>query len=140
MTKTTPLGVRVNSELKAALDQAAHDDMRSTASLVNKVLTEWVVQRGLMSKDDAPAPVRRVGRPRTEATRADAAIASGPIIPWVEQVIGEREQITIGEILAKAAAGSRVSARSIGSALHGLGWSEIGGDGDAPVIERVWRR
>lgn len=36
------LGVRVDPAVKAALEKAASDDARSTSSLVQKILTEWL--------------------------------------------------------------------------------------------------
>jgi hypothetical protein len=52
MKKTTekpllgsPLGFRVDPELKAALEKAANDDSRSVSSLVQKILTEWLKAR-----------------------------------------------------------------------------------------------
>lgn len=49
--KTTPLGVRVSVETKAALDRAAKDEIRSTASLVEWVLVNWLRERGYLTKD-----------------------------------------------------------------------------------------
>lgn len=138
MPQTTPLGVRIDQTLKDALDRAARDEMRSTASLVNKLLTDWSKAHGYLSADAADPATRRTGRPRSEATRADARITAGPIIPWVEQVIGNRTQITIGDVLDAAAPNSRTSAKAIAIALHGLGWTEHGGDGDAPQRDRKW--
>jgi hypothetical protein len=42
MAKTSRIESRVTPEIKAALDKAAQADARSTASLINKILVEWV--------------------------------------------------------------------------------------------------
>lgn len=48
-TTTTPprplMSVRIDAELKAALERAARDDERSLSSLVTKVLRDWVQAR-----------------------------------------------------------------------------------------------
>jgi hypothetical protein len=41
-TRTAPLGLRVTPSLKSALEKAAADDNRAVASLVEKVLIEWL--------------------------------------------------------------------------------------------------
>lgn len=46
MAKTTPLGVRVQSETKAALEAAAREDMRSVSSLIEKILVDWLKAKG----------------------------------------------------------------------------------------------
>lgn len=50
MSQTTPIGVRIQQETKAALEKAAKDDRRSMASLVDKILTDWLRERGYLSK------------------------------------------------------------------------------------------
>ncbi len=50
MTKTHPLGVRVQPEVKAALERAAKDDMRSMSSLIEKALVEWLREKGYLPK------------------------------------------------------------------------------------------
>jgi len=47
------LGVRVQPETKAALDKAAKDDLRSVSSLIEKILVEWLRERGYLPKDAA---------------------------------------------------------------------------------------
>ena len=44
----TPLGFRVDPALKEALEKAAKEDSRSLSSLVQKILTEWARDRGLL--------------------------------------------------------------------------------------------
>jgi hypothetical protein len=46
--QTTPLGIRVSHETKAAIDQAAADDMRSTAGMVEKILVDWLRAHGYL--------------------------------------------------------------------------------------------
>jgi hypothetical protein len=48
MAKTTPLGVRLNPETKAALDKAAKDEARSLSNLIERVLTEWLKAKGYL--------------------------------------------------------------------------------------------
>ena len=50
MTKTPSLGVRVQPETKTALDKAAKDDLRSVSSLIEKILVEWLRDKGYLSK------------------------------------------------------------------------------------------
>ena len=54
MAKTPSLGVRVQPETKTALDKAAKDDMRSVSSLIEKILTEWLRERGYLPKEPKP--------------------------------------------------------------------------------------
>ncbi|MBP7003435.1 hypothetical protein [Amaricoccus sp.] len=51
MTKTATISVRVPEAVKAAAEKAAADDSRSTASLVEKLLTAWLRQRGYLPSD-----------------------------------------------------------------------------------------
>lgn len=46
--KNTPLGFRVDPELKAALQEGARRDSRSVSSLVVKILTDWARAQGLL--------------------------------------------------------------------------------------------
>jgi hypothetical protein len=48
MAKTSAISVRVTDQVKAATEKAAADDSRSTASLVEKVLTDWLKQHGYL--------------------------------------------------------------------------------------------
>lgn len=41
----SPLGFRVDPEMKAALRKAAKDDARSVSSLAQKIITEWLKER-----------------------------------------------------------------------------------------------
>jgi hypothetical protein len=49
MAKTPSLGVRVQTETKAALEKAAKDDLRSVSSLIEKILVEWLRTKGYLS-------------------------------------------------------------------------------------------
>ena len=48
MAKTNPLGVRLQPEVKAALERAARDDHRSLSSLIDKILVEWLRECGYL--------------------------------------------------------------------------------------------
>lgn len=48
--RTAPLGLRLFPTIKKALEKAASDDSRSTASLAEKILTEWLKQKGYLPK------------------------------------------------------------------------------------------
>ena len=50
MAKTHSLGIRVQPEVKAALERAAADDLRSVSSLVEKISVEWLRDRGYLLK------------------------------------------------------------------------------------------
>lgn len=50
MPKTPSLGVRVQPETKAALEKAAKDDLRSVSSLIEKILVEWLREKGYLPK------------------------------------------------------------------------------------------
>lgn len=66
MEKTTPIGVRISVQAKEALAVAARDDIRSMASLVEKIVTDWLREKGYL--DEAPKAAR--GRRRKpEAAR-----------------------------------------------------------------------
>jgi hypothetical protein len=47
-TRTAPLGLRLLPSVKKALEKAATDDSRPVASLVEKVLTEWLREHGYL--------------------------------------------------------------------------------------------
>jgi len=48
MARTNPLGVRVEPEIKDALERAAKDDDRSVSSLVERILKGWLVEKGYL--------------------------------------------------------------------------------------------
>jgi len=49
--RNAPLGLRITPTLKAALEQAAEDDRRSVASMVEIILVEWLEAREYLKKD-----------------------------------------------------------------------------------------
>lgn len=50
MAKTSPLAFRVEPAIKLALETAAKQDMRSTSSLIEKILIEWLRDHGHLPK------------------------------------------------------------------------------------------
>jgi len=50
MVRTNSLGIRVEPEIKAALEKAARDDDRSVSSLVERVLKAWLIERGYLAE------------------------------------------------------------------------------------------
>lgn len=50
MTKTTPLGVRLEPDVREALTRAAKDDARSISSLIAKIIADWLRERGYLPK------------------------------------------------------------------------------------------
>lgn len=48
MSKTHPLGFRIEREIKEALVKAAKDDHRSVSSLVEMVLAKWLREKGYL--------------------------------------------------------------------------------------------
>jgi hypothetical protein len=52
--RTAPLGLRILPSVKAALEQAAADDHRPVASMAEKILVEYLRERGYL-KAERPA-------------------------------------------------------------------------------------
>jgi hypothetical protein len=50
MVKEAAISVRLDTRIKAAIDKAAADDHRSTASLVEKILADWAKANGYLKK------------------------------------------------------------------------------------------
>lgn len=50
MAKTNPLGVRVEPDVKTAVEKAAKDDDRSVSSMVERILKAWLTERGYLTK------------------------------------------------------------------------------------------
>lgn len=46
--KTEALNVRIEPSIKKAITKAAKDDRRSTASMVEKILTDWLREKGYL--------------------------------------------------------------------------------------------
>jgi hypothetical protein len=57
MGKTPSLGIRVQPETKEALERAAKADMRSISSLIEKVLVEWLREKGYLGKPAAAGSI-----------------------------------------------------------------------------------
>jgi hypothetical protein len=47
--KTEALSVRVSPAMKKAVEKAAKDDRRSTASMVEKILVQWLDEHGYLA-------------------------------------------------------------------------------------------
>lgn len=52
MSKTSAISVRVPDATKEAAEKAAKADSRSMASLVEKVLTDWLREKGYLPAED----------------------------------------------------------------------------------------
>lgn len=50
MAKTPPLGVRLDPEVKAALERAAAADDRPLSALIAKIVAEWVRREGWLKR------------------------------------------------------------------------------------------
>jgi hypothetical protein len=48
VAKTSPLGVRLDPEVKSALERAAKEDRRSLSSLIDKILSDWLREHGYL--------------------------------------------------------------------------------------------
>lgn len=53
MSKTHPLGFRIERHLKEALVKAAKDDHRSVSSLVEILIEKWLTERGYIEDTSA---------------------------------------------------------------------------------------
>lgn len=51
MNKTDQIYVRVHAATKAALELAARKDTRTLSSLIEKILTEWLIANGKLKQD-----------------------------------------------------------------------------------------
>lgn len=59
MAKTHAVGVRLDPEVKAALEREAADDQRSLSSLIAKIVADHCLEMGWLAK---PKAVRRAGK------------------------------------------------------------------------------
>jgi hypothetical protein len=48
MVKLPSLGVRVTAEVKAALEKAAKDEVRTLSSMIEKILVDWLRANGYL--------------------------------------------------------------------------------------------
>lgn len=55
MTKTHPLGFRIERDLKEALIKAAKEDHRSVSSMVELIIARWLRDRGYLGTEDRAA-------------------------------------------------------------------------------------
>jgi hypothetical protein len=51
--RSSPLGLRIRPSAKKALEKAAADDHRTVASFVEKVITEWLQERGYLKRSQS---------------------------------------------------------------------------------------
>ena len=63
MPKDSAISVRVTAEVKAAAEKAATADSRSVASLVEKVLAEWLRDKGYLPSGARPGVRLRKEKP-----------------------------------------------------------------------------
>ena len=49
MARTLPTSMRLDPEIKAALERAAKDDGRSVSGLVERILRGWLVEKGYLA-------------------------------------------------------------------------------------------
>lgn len=69
MRKTNSLGIRLRAETKLALERAAAKDLRSISGLVEKVLSDYLREKGELSPANAEVP-RRASRRVMETANA----------------------------------------------------------------------
>ncbi|MDI6027110.1 hypothetical protein QBK99_13015 [Corticibacterium sp. UT-5YL-CI-8] len=55
MTKTHPLGFRIERDLKEALIKAAKEDHRSVSSMVELIIARWLRDRGYLEQSEDKA-------------------------------------------------------------------------------------
>ena len=158
MAQTTPFSVRIDVDVKEALDRAAAADRRSTASMVNKMLADWLAHHGFLG---APASLgterasplqpryqRLPGRPRK-------APDATPSLVWLDdklsKILEERERLTLDDAclavldlsLDEVVSGSPQAqrpaqphfAKFLANALLRAGWVEAH---DNETSENVW--
>lgn len=148
MTKTQPLGVRVDQRLKSALELAAREDMRSVSSLVHKLLTEWVTEHGFMDRvggDAEPSSEfsKPVGRPRSAASQPNPYLDAS-----ISKSLINRDIISLDE-LARAISGGSLDdwksgfgdvpanphiERALKSGLARAGWIERVRNADGAIV------
>jgi hypothetical protein len=58
MARSVQIGLRVTPEVKAAVEQAAKDDHRPVASLIEKLLIEWLAAKSYLSTSKGPVQGR----------------------------------------------------------------------------------
>ena len=51
MARPMPTSMRLDPELKAALERAAKQDGRSVSSMLDRVLRSWLVEKGFLKPE-----------------------------------------------------------------------------------------
>ena len=69
MRKTVAISVRLEPDLKGSIERIAREDRRSVASLVEKVLADFVRERGQLEESTPSLPSGRTRRPKAETAR-----------------------------------------------------------------------
>ena len=78
MAKTPSLGIRVQPETKAALDQAAKDDLRSVSSMVEKILVDWLRANAYLKDVEVAEEPKSTTRKRSSVPRQTTAHLGHP--------------------------------------------------------------
>ena len=52
MARQLPTSMRLDEDLKAALEKAAKADGRSVSNLTERILSDWLVARGFLKADE----------------------------------------------------------------------------------------
>jgi hypothetical protein len=134
--------MRMRSDLKARLDEAASLDQRSTAALVSVILGGWLDGRGYRPSFDptalkAPAPGERLRRaPGRQRADRKAKAYTGNLSPTVLPYLEGRDEATIDAIITGTGIpdgpGIRLVLREL---LIENGWFEFVDDGG----KRLWK-
>jgi hypothetical protein len=75
--KTLPVSVRLLPDTKAALEKAAKDDLRSTSSLMEKILVEWLRAKGYLPAGGPDAVADEPGPAKAGKARPSPAKPAG---------------------------------------------------------------
>ena len=59
-----PLGIRLETSERAALDQAARADQRPLSALGRRIITDWLRQNGWLEAQPGPAAPEAANQPR----------------------------------------------------------------------------
>lgn len=73
MAKTPSLGIRVQPEVKEALERAAKDDVRTLSSMVEKIVVEWLTTKGYLAGPSKPADANAGDQPPPSPSTPAAA-------------------------------------------------------------------
>lgn len=131
MLQDQTITFRVSGEMKQALTEAAAADFRTMSQLLTKIIAEWQASRPTNVLQFSPASPPRIkyGRPRG---RPRGPVAQDGEHPWrrmIEPWLGERERVTVDEVLESALkiapASAHIGQRNgVESVLAELGWTE----------------